>query len=154
MKAFSIICVISILLLAGCGKSKKQQETTPTPSVAVDHPQLRTVVYTFEYPGYLQAEQTVNLVARVSGYLESYQFTPGQRVSEGQTLFVIEPQPYKDKVTQAEANVESSKSKLAYTKASYERMQEAVKTKAISEIDYLQAQSDYGEALAAYEEAR
>ena len=64
MKAFSIICVISILLLAGCGKSKKQQETTPTPSVAVDHPQLRTVVYTFEYPGYLQAEQTVNLVAR------------------------------------------------------------------------------------------
>ena len=89
MKAFSIICVISILLLAGCGKSKKQQETTPTPSVAVDHPQLRTVVYTFEYPGYLQAEQTVNLVARVSGYLESYQFTPGQRVREGQTLFVI-----------------------------------------------------------------
>ncbi|MFR7808322.1 MAG: efflux RND transporter periplasmic adaptor subunit, partial [Butyricimonas faecihominis] len=67
---------------------------------------------------------------------------------------MIEPQPYKDKVTQAEANVESSKSKLAYTKASYERMQEAVKTKAISEIDYLQAQSDYGEALAAYEEAR
>ena len=104
MKAFSIICVISILLLAGCGKSKKQQETAPTPSVAVDHPQLRTVVYTFEYPGYLQAEQTVNLVARVSGYLESYQFTPGQRVREGQTLFVIEPQPYKDKVTQAEAN--------------------------------------------------
>ena len=50
---------------------------------------------------------------------------------------MIEPQPYKDKVTQAEANVESSKSKLAYTKASYERMQEAVKTKAISEIDYL-----------------
>ena len=79
---------------------------------------------------------------------------PDNGFSEGQTLFVIEPQPYKDKVTQAEANVESSKSKLAYTKASYERMQEAVKTKAISEIDYLQAQSDYGEALAAYEEAR
>ena len=58
MKAFSIICVISILLLAGCGKSKKQQETAPTPSVAVDHPQLRTVVYTFEYPGYLQARGT------------------------------------------------------------------------------------------------
>ena len=154
MKALSIIFVVFLFLLAGCGKSKKQQETAPTPSVAVDHPQLRTVVYTFEYPGYLQAEQTVNLVARVSGYLESYQFTPGQRVREGQTLFVIEPQPYKDKVTQAEANVESSKSKLAYTKASYERMQEAVKTKAISEIDYLQAQSDYGEALAACEEAR
>lgn len=57
MKAFSIICVISILLFAGCSKSKKQQETPQAPSVAVDHPQLRTVIYTFEYPGYLQAEQ-------------------------------------------------------------------------------------------------
>jgi len=154
MKAFAIISIATLLLFAGCSKSKKQQETTPAPKVAVDHPLLRTVIYTFEYPGYLQAEQTVNLMARVSGYLESFQFTPGQRVHGGQTLFIIEPQPYKDKVAQAEANVESSKSKLAYTKASYERMQEAVKTKAVSEIDYLQAQSDYGEAVAAYEDAR
>ena len=109
MKAFSIICVISILLLAGCGKSKKQQETTPTPSVAVDHPQLRTVVYTFEYPGYLQAEQTVNLVARVSGYLESYQFTPGQRVSEGQTLFVIEPRNTRFRVIRALQQLQTKK---------------------------------------------
>ena len=71
------------------GRMRQIEETTgnnSNTSVAVDHPQLRTVVYTFEYPGYLQAEQTVNLVARVSGYLESYQFTPGQRVSEGQTF--------------------------------------------------------------------
>ena len=41
MKALSIIFVVFLFLLAGCGKSKKQQETAPTPSVAVDHPQLR-----------------------------------------------------------------------------------------------------------------
>ncbi len=154
MKAFYIICAIILFLFAGCGKSKKQQATPLIPSVAVDHPQLRTVVYTFEYPGYLQAEQTVELVARVSGYLESYQFTPGQRVHEGQTLFVIEPQPYKDKVFQAEASVENCKSQLAYAKASYERMREAVKSNAVSEIDYLQAQANYGTALASYEDAR
>lgn len=154
MKAFSLIIFASILFLGGCGTSPQKQEAQQAPPVEVAHPELRTVVYTFEYPGFLQAEQTVNLVARVSGYLDSYDFTPGQRVHEGQTLFVIEPQPYKDRVAQAEASVESSKSKLAYTKASYERMQEAVKNKAISEIDYLQAQSDYGEALAAYEDAR
>lgn len=153
MKAFSLIIFASILFLGGC-KSPQKKEAPQAPPVEVAHPELRTVVYTFEYPGFLQAEQTVNLVARVSGYLDSYDFTPGQRVHEGQTLFVIEPQPYKDKVAQAEASVESSKSKLAYAKASYERMQEAVKNKAISEIDYLQAQSDYREALAAYEDAR
>lgn len=145
---------MTAILLAGCGKPKQKQEAPQAPSVEVAHPGLRTVVYTFEYPGYMEAEQTVNLVARVSGYLNSFNFTPGQRVREGQTLFVIEPQPYKDKVAQAEANVESCKSKLAYAKASYERMKEAVKNKAISEIDYLQAQSDYGEATAAYEDAR
>ena len=55
MKAFSIIFAVSLFLFTGCGKSKKQQEASPIPSVEVDHPQLRTVVYTFEYPGYLQA---------------------------------------------------------------------------------------------------
>ena len=110
---------MTAILLAGCEKPKQKQEAPQAPSVEVAHPGLRTVVYTFEYPGYMEAEQTVNLVARVSGYLNSFNFTPGQRVREGQTLFVIEPQPYKDKVAQAEANVESSKSKLAYAKASY-----------------------------------
>ena len=154
MKVSSFIFFIPIIFLTGCGDSKQKKETPQAPSVEVAHPGFRTVVYTFEYPGYMEAEQTVNLVARVSGYLDSYNFTPGQRVREGQTLFVIEPQPYKDKVAQAEANVESCKSKLAYAKASYERMKEAVKNKAISEIDYLQSQSDYGEAVAAYEDAR
>ena len=136
-KNFINYSFVLAILLAGCGKTKQKQEAPEAPSVEVAHPGLRTVVYTFEYPGSMEAEQTVNLVARVSGYLDSYHFTPGQRVREGQTLFVIEPQPYKDKVAQAEANVESCKSKLAYAKASYERMKEAVKNKAISEIDYL-----------------
>lgn len=153
MKTLSIV-ILAATLFFGCDKSKEQHKTMPAPTVEVNHPVLQTVVYSFEYPGYLEAEQTVTLVARVSGYLESFRFTPGQQVREGQVLFVIEPQPYQDKVTQAEAAVESSKSKLTYAKASYERMKEAVKGRAVSEIDYLQAQSAYGEAVAAHEDAR
>ncbi len=147
------ISFITISIIAGgCGK-RKTQEAPPAPSIEVSNPTQRTVVYTFEYPGYLEAEQTVDLVARVSGFLEEIHFKPGQRVHEGQLLFVIEPQPYKDKVRQAEATLESTKSQLAYSKASYLKMKDAVKTNAVSEIDYLQAEANYGEAMATYEEA-
>lgn len=92
------ISFITISIIAGgCGK-RKTQEAPPAPSIEVSNPTQRTVVYTFEYPGYLEAEQTVDLVARVPGFLEEIHFKPGQRVHEGQLLFVIEPQPYKDKV--------------------------------------------------------
>ncbi|MFR4038589.1 MAG: hypothetical protein ACLTZT_13025 [Butyricimonas faecalis] len=60
---------------------------------------------------------------------------------------MIEPQPYKDKVTQAEANVEAVNRNLHESILRTDAGSR--EDKAISEIDYLQAQSDYGEALAA-----
>jgi len=150
----TLLFLLSLGILCGCDQKRETTQTLPPPHIEVELPVQRTVVYTFEYPGYLEAEQTVTLVARVSGYLESFHFKPGQRVQAGQLLFVIEPQPYKDKVLQAEAALESSKSQLAYAKANYEKMRGAMHNSAVSEIDFLQAESNYGEARAAYEEAR
>ena len=67
---------------------------------------------------------------------------------------MIEPEVYQNNVTQAEAALNTAKAQVEYARSNYERMKEAVKNKAISEIDYLQSQSDYGEAVAAYEDAR
>lgn len=145
-------------LAGGCrkeqGKKEQAQKATPVPEVLVNTPEEQNVTYTYEYPAYLEAEQTVNLVARVSGFLEKILYTPGQLVKTGQLLFVIEPKPYIDQVKAAESQVKSAEAQLAYAKASYERMKEAVQTKAISEIDYLQAQSTYNSALASLDNAR
>lgn len=149
--------MLLFILLSGC-HSKKQKEATsqqrPVPEIAVNTPVSQDVVYTYEYPAYLEAEQTVNLVARVSGFLEKILYTPGEEVKAGQLLFVIEPKPYIDQVNAAEARVQSAEAQLEYAQASYERMKEAVNTKAISEIDYLQAQSNYNSAQASLQDAR
>lgn len=157
MKTYIFLIVLSLFLLAGChSKKQKEAETRqrPVPEIAVNTPMSEDVVYYYEYPAYLEAEQTVNLVARVSGFLEKILYTPGEKVKAGQLLFVIEPKPYMDQVNAAEAQVKSAEAQLEYARASYERMKEAVNTKAVSEIDYLQAQSTYNSAEASLQDAR
>ena len=148
------ICIL-LLLLSGC-KHKKQSQanTTPTPEIVVATPVRQDITYEYEYPAYLEAVQTVNLVARVSGFLEKIQFIPGQFVKAGTTLFVIEPQPYFDQLDAARAQMKSMQAKLNYAKSQYEKMKEALPGKAISEIDYIQAQSNYHAALASLQDAK
>ncbi|WP_298614949.1 efflux RND transporter periplasmic adaptor subunit [uncultured Odoribacter sp.] len=158
MKKGIFLFLLLSILTGGCrkGQEKKEQAqaTAVVPEILVNTPEEQDVTYTYEYPAYLEAEQTVNLVARVSGFLEKILYTPGQLVKTGQLLFVIEPKPYIDQVKAAESQVKSAEAQLAYAKASYERMKEAVQTKAISEIDYLQAQSTYNSAQASLDNAR
>lgn len=151
-------CILAGLLLlltiTGCKDKKKGTDHAFVPDVLVNTPLIEDVSYTYEYPGYLQAEQTVNLVARVSGFLEKMSFVPGQVVKEGQSLFIIEPKPYIDALSSAKANVKSVESQLSYAQSSYEKMKEALQNKAVSEIDYLQTRSTYFSTLADLENAK
>lgn len=151
MKTHIFIIILVILCISGC-KKKKQQEAAeasrPAPEVAVARPEVSDVIYTYQYPAYLEAVQTVNLVARVSGFLEKMNYIPGVPVKKGDLLFVIEPQPYLDQVKAAQAELKSTQARLAYAKAQYEKMKEAMPSKAVSEIDFIQSESDYHTALA------
>ena len=156
MKPLLYATFILLLLLSGC-KHKKQSNSAnsmPTPEIAVATPERQEVIYEYEYPAYLEALQTVNLVARVSGFLEKIQFIPGQFVKAGTTLFVIEPQPYLDQLNAARAQLKSMQAKLDYAQTQYEKMKEALPGKAVSEIDYIQAQSNYHAALASLQDAK
>ena len=151
------LALISLLLLSGCDKKKQDDSASSFKlPVTVAQPVVQDVVLTSEFPGYLQALNTVNLVARVSGRLEQVAYTPGARVSKGQTLFVIEPTTYQDNVKQAQAALDEGRATLNYAKANYERTKEAYKSNAVSEIAVIQAQSNYEQAkasLANYEAA-
>lgn len=69
-------------------------------------------------------------------------------------MFVIEPQPYQDQLNAASAELKSMQARLIYAKAQYEKMKEAMPSKAISEIDFIQAESDYHAAIANLQNAR
>jgi membrane fusion protein, multidrug efflux system len=81
-----------LLLLAACGKDNTYVPPPP-PEVTVSRPEQRTVTDTIELTGNTQSSNTVNLVARVTGFLQSVNFKDGAIVKKGDLLFVIEPSP-------------------------------------------------------------
>ena len=134
-----------------CCCSRAAARTIPTcrrrrPQVTVSRPVQRTVTDTIELTGNTQSSNTVNLVARVAGYLQSVNFKDGSFVKKGDLLFVIEPEPYEANVQLAEATVEQQQATLTQATSEYERQQRLIKQKATSEseVESWQAQRNGG----------
>lgn len=137
----------------GC-REKAKPAGMPTPRIEVALPLVQPIVLTQEYPGYLTSEQSVQLVARVNGYLKNILYTPGSIVTKDKLLFVIEPTLYEDAVKQAEASFSSAQAQLDYARNNYTRMKEAAASDAISEIDLIQSQSALTQAEAGVKNAQ
>ena len=105
-----------LALLWGCGEDNTYV-APPPPSVSVSQPVRQTVTDHIEVSGNTQASNSVNLVARVEGYLRSVDFADGAFVKKGDLLFVIEPEPYEAQVQLQEATVAQQQATLA----SYEK---------------------------------
>ena len=127
MKKIMIAFAWTVCVLTACDKNKPSQTEMQALPVDVAKPLVENVTLTKDYPGYLEAESTVDLVGRVNGTLQSKNFAPGSRVRQGQVLFVIEPTLYENSVKQAEAELKTAKANLEYAVSSYQRMKEAIK---------------------------
>lgn len=90
----------------------------------------------------MQSERIVEIIARTEGFLIENKIKPGQKVSEGDVLFIIEPKTYEDKLTTAEAALATAKSNLVFAQSSLDRIEEAAKSNAVSQIDLIQAQTN------------
>lgn len=152
-----IFIAAATLLVVACRKSDepKQQASQEILPIEVATPIVREVTLTREYPGYLDADAAVAIVARVNGTLESSNYTAGRRVKRGDLLFVIDPTLYKNAVAQAEANLKTAKANLEYARNNYERMKLAIAGNAVSQIELIQAETNVatGEAQVSNAEA-
>ena len=137
-----IIIALSGILIAGCEQKPKTSVGTEALPVEVAKPVVKNVTLTRDYPGYLTAENSVDIVGRVNGTLLSKNYPSGARVKKGQTLFVVDPTLYENAVKQAEAALKTAKANLVYAQSSYERMKEAIKSEAVSRIQLVQAESN------------
>jgi RND family efflux transporter MFP subunit len=107
----------------------------PPPKVTVSQPVSRPVTDYLEFTGNTAAINTVQLRARVEGYLEKVLFRDGEQVKKGKLLFLIQQDTYEAKLKQAEAEILANKARLMHAQTEYARFSRLVTQKAAAQTD-------------------
>jgi RND family efflux transporter MFP subunit len=118
-----LACAGILALLTACGQ-ENHFIAPPPPKVTVQLPLQQTVTPYLEATGNAASINTVKLVARVQGYVQEIKYQDGMPVKKGTPLFVIEPEPYKVKLEQAQAAEEGAKATLVNAEAEFQRQKE------------------------------
>src|SRR5438270_1898966 len=146
------IAALMLVLLAGC-----EQNTfvpPPPPKVDVGVPVQRTVTRFLEATGNTAPINTVDLVARVQGFLQSINYQDGSFVKEGTTLFTIEPETYKLKLEQAQAAEAGVQASLKQAEADFRRQSDLVARQAVSQATLDTSTSNRDNAQANLQQAQ
>ena len=126
---------LTALLLAGCDQAAKVA-APPPPAVTVALPLQKQITEWDEYTGRFVAVETVEIRARVSGYVNSVHFKDGQLITKGDLLFVIDPRPYQIAVDQAKAEVERAQARLQIAMADVERATPLAKNQTLTQREF------------------
>lgn len=146
--------LIMAALMHGCGADDKGQPAAlPPPEVIVSQVVSRDVTDFGEYTGRMDSVETVEVRARVSGYLDEIRFKDGDEVERGAVLFQIDPRPFQASLQNAEGQKAQWEARLVRAKADVDRYKKLVPTGAATQQDLDKAQADVGEATAAIQSA-
>ncbi len=122
------------MVICACGE-RNVYAPPPPPRVTVAQPSRQTVVDYLTFTGNTQAIKTVQLKARVQGFLEKILFKDGDMVKKGQLLFLIQQNTYQDQLEQAKARVLQQKANLDHAVIETDRFTKLVKQKAAAQLD-------------------
>ena len=148
-----LLSPILACLLVACGASESPQ-APPPPKVTVATPLQKSVTDWDEFTGRFAAVNSVDIRARVSGYLESVNFKEGGIVEKGDLLFVIDPRPYVAVLNEAQAALAQENARLVLASNDLERIKRLYGSKAVSEEALDARTQEKLEALAAVEAAK
>lgn len=148
-----VLLVFAVLGLTLGACNQDQAPPPPPPNVTVSKPVAEEIVEWDEYTGRLEAVDTVDVRARVSGYLESIHFKDGQTVKKGDLLFVIDPRPYQAELDRALAQSKLAKARLSLAENDLSRAKHLLSARAISEEEADTRASDEQVAEASVEQA-
>lgn len=146
---------VSLLLLSFPVACKKETPPAPPPpKVTFMQPVRQSVTDYLELTGNTQAVNTVQLVARVAGYLDKALFKDGQLVEKGQLLFLIQQNTYRENVRQAEAELLRQKAVLEFAENQFLRYSTLVRQNSAARADLDNWRYQRDSALANLESAQ
>lgn len=143
------VLLISSLMVAGC-QEEKQRVAAPRGPVEVEVITLKPqpVKLFVELPGRTTAFRVAEVRPQVSGILQERLFEEGSQVAAGQLLYQIDPAIYQARYDSAKATLEKAKATEQSARLKAERYKTLVKTKAVSELDQVDAEAAWKQAVA------
>jgi membrane fusion protein, multidrug efflux system len=151
---FLYITSLLAMTLAGCSSREKQNGPPPAAEVVAITIQTRTMPAVFPFVARIQSSHQVDIVARVSGFLEKISYYEGRQVREGQVLFQLDRKPFQAAVDGARAEVEIRESQLWTARASFNRIKPLADQNAASKSDLDKAIGDVKSAEASLQQSK
>jgi membrane fusion protein, multidrug efflux system len=136
--------------LAACNKPPAPAaEPRPAPQVRVMTVQPRDIPFTLSFTAQTESSRQVNIVARVSGFLDRIAYQEGELVKSGQLMFELDAKPFQAQLEAARGALQSQQARFATAQANLARVKPLAEQNALSQSDLDRAQGEYDAAKAA-----
>ncbi len=136
--------------LAACDKAPEPgQQARPAPQVKVLTVQPRDIPFTISFAAQTESSRQVNIVARVSGFLDRIDYREGELVKAGQLMFELDPKPFQAQLDAARGALQSQQARFNTAQATLARVKPLAAQNALSQSDLDKAQGEYDAAKAA-----
>jgi len=137
-------------VLAGCDRKPAEAEAQrPAPQVKVQTVQPRDIPFTLSFVAQTESSRQVNIVARVSGFLDQIAYQEGELVRAGQLMFQLDPKPFQAQLEAARGALQSQQARFATAQANLARVKPLAEQNALSQSDLDRAQGENDAAKAA-----
>jgi membrane fusion protein (multidrug efflux system) len=144
LSVFAGIILAALVMMAGCGLKGPEQVSAqgapPTVEVTTLTPSAADI--TTEYPAQTYARDMVDVRGRVEGYIEKWLFRPGQEVSAGQPLYVLDLRPFQAQLQQAQGTLQQTEADLSFAQRQVS-LRQAEANLAAAQSNLVKCQQDY-----------
>src|SRR5262245_7332234 len=142
--------VLSVVTLATISCSKEAPPPQrPVPEVSVITVKPQNISVTASFVAQTESSRQVNIVARVSGYLDKIAYQEGEVVKEGQLLFQLDPKPFRAQLEAARGELQSQQARFTTAQSNLSRVKPLAQQNALSQSDLDKAQGEFDSAKAA-----
>ena len=143
------LCFLALCLgLAGCARAPSEAPAAAPIPVTVSYPVERDVTDYADFTGRTAAVDSVEVRARVWGYLDKVNFKEGALVKKGDVLFEIDPRPYRADLERAKGTVAQDEARVHRLERDYQRAKNLIVRGAVGQEEYDRYEGDYREAVA------
>jgi membrane fusion protein (multidrug efflux system) len=140
---------LAAALAAGCSKEAPPPQQRPAPQVTVVTVKPQSIPYIATFVAQTESSRQVDIVARVSGYLEKIAYQEGQLVKEGDVLFLIDRKPFQAQLDSSQGELKAQEARHSTAFATLNRIKPLTEMRAMSQADLDKAQGGFDSSRAA-----